>query len=102
SAINEQEREVQMLMYKPGDFASRVKVTDEMLKAYYEKNTAQFEIPEQINAEYVVLNSEVLAEQTTVSDADVQAYYKANEKSYTTEEQRRASHILIAAGKDSS
>ncbi|MES2039436.1 MAG: SurA N-terminal domain-containing protein [Pseudomonadota bacterium] len=102
SAINEQEREVQMLMYKPGDFASRVKVTDEMLKAYYEKNTAQFEIPEQINAEYVVLNNEVLAEQTTVSDTDVQTYYKANEKAYTTEEQRRASHILIAAGKDSS
>lgn len=102
SAINEQEREVQMLMFKPEDFAARVKVTDEMLKAYYEKNAAQFEIPEQINAEYVVLNSEVLAEQTTVSDADVQAYYKANEKSYTTEEQRRASHILIAAGKDSS
>ncbi len=102
SAINEQEREVQMLMFKPDDFAARVKVTDEMLKAYYEKNAAQFEIPEQINAEYVVLNSEVLAEQTTVSDADVQAYYKANEKSYTTEEQRRASHILIGAGKDSS
>ncbi|MFZ2999179.1 MAG: SurA N-terminal domain-containing protein [Undibacterium umbellatum] len=102
SAINEQEREVQMLMYKPGDFADRVKITDEMLKAYYEKNSAQFEIPEQINAEYVVLNSEVLAEQTTVSDADVQTYYKANEKSYTTEEQRRASHILIAVAKDSS
>ncbi|MFZ6744327.1 SurA N-terminal domain-containing protein [Undibacterium sp. JH2W] len=102
SAINEQEREVQMLMYKPGDFTARVKVTDEMLKAYYEKNTAQFEIPEQINAEYVVLNSDVLAEQTTVSDADVQAYYKANEKIYTTEEQRRASHILITAGKDAS
>lgn len=102
SAINEQEREVQMLMYKPGDFAARVKITDEMLKAYYEKNSAQFEIPEQINAEYVVLNSEVLAEQTTVSDADVQTYYKANEKSYTTEEQRRASHILIAVAKDGS
>ncbi|MFZ6872916.1 SurA N-terminal domain-containing protein [Undibacterium sp. Di27W] len=102
SAINEQEREVQMLMYKPEDFAARVKVTDEMLKAYYEKNTAQFEIPEQINAEYVVLNSDVLAEQTTVSDADIQAYYKANEKIYTTEEQRRASHILITAGKDAS
>lgn len=102
SAINEQEREVQMLMYKPGDFAAKVKVTDEMLKAYYEKNSAQFEIPEQINAEYVILSSEVLAEQTTVSDADVQAHYKANEKSFTTEEQRRASHILIAAAKDSS
>ncbi|MFZ6734848.1 SurA N-terminal domain-containing protein [Undibacterium sp. Ji42W] len=102
SAINEQEREVQMLMLKPEEFATRVKVTDEMLKAYYEKNAAQFEIPEQISAEYVVLSNDVLAEQITVSDAEVQAYYESNKKSYTTEEQRRVSHILIGVGKEAS
>ncbi|MFZ6719534.1 SurA N-terminal domain-containing protein [Undibacterium sp. Ji49W] len=102
SAINEQEREVQAMMLKSDDFASRVKITDDMLKAYYDKNAAQYEIPEQINAEYVILNSEALAAQVTVSDADVQSYYEQNKKLYGTDEQRRASHILIAAGKDSS
>ncbi|MCH8618955.1 SurA N-terminal domain-containing protein [Undibacterium sp. TS12] len=103
SAINEQEREVQMLMLKSDDFASRVKVTDEMLKAYYEKNAAQFEIPEQINAEYVVFSADTLAAQQTASDAEVQDFYKNNQKLYTIkEEQRRASHILIAVAKGSS
>ncbi|MEB0284683.1 SurA N-terminal domain-containing protein, partial [Sphingomonas sp. 10B4] len=48
SAINEQEREVQALNFQSGDFAAQVKITDEALKAYYEKNAAQFEIPESI------------------------------------------------------
>ncbi|MFZ6658236.1 SurA N-terminal domain-containing protein [Undibacterium sp. TJN19] len=102
SAINEQEREVQALTLKTDDFAARVKVTDEMLKSYYEKNAAQFEIPEQINAEYVILNSDALAAQTTVSDADVQSYYEQNKKLYSVDETRRASHILITAAKDAS
>ncbi|MCU6433784.1 SurA N-terminal domain-containing protein [Undibacterium sp. Jales W-56] len=100
SAINEQEREVQALNFQSADFASQVKVTDEMLKAYYEKNSAQFEIPETIKAEYVVLNNDVLSAQITVSDAEVQAFYEQNKKLATIEEQRRASHILIAVNKD--
>lgn len=100
SAINEQEREIQVLTFKSGDYAAKVKVTDDMLKAYYDKNAAQFEIPEQIKAEYVVLNSEALAAQLTVSDADVLAFYEQNKKLYSSEEQRRASHILITVKKE--
>jgi peptidyl-prolyl cis-trans isomerase D len=100
--ISEQEREVQMLNFKTADFTSQVKVTDEMVKAYYDKNAAQFEIPESIKAEYVVLNNDVLQAQVAVSDAEVQEFYKSNAKAYSVDEQRRASHILIAAKKDAS
>lgn len=102
SAINEQEREVQALNFQSGDFAAQVKITDEALKAYYEKNAAQFEIPESIKAEYVVLNTDALSSQITVTDAEVQALYEQNKKAYSTEEQRRASHILISTKKDAS
>ena len=100
SAINEQEREVQMLMLKSSDFIARVKVTDEMVKAYYDKNAAQFEVPEKLNAEYVVFSVEGLAAQQTASDAEIQEFFKNNQGQYILkDEQRRASHILIAAGK---
>lgn len=102
SALNEQEREVQALPFKAADYASKVKVTDEMLKAYYDKNGAMFEIPESIKAEYVVLSNEALAAQIEVSDADVQSFYEQNKKAYGTEEQRRASHILIEVKKGAS
>lgn len=100
--IGEQERVVQVIDLKSADFASKVKVSDEMIKAYYDKNAAQFEIPETVKAEYVVLSAEQMAAQTEVSDADVQAYYAGNSKAFTTEEQRRASHILISAAKSAS
>ncbi|GGC98959.1 peptidylprolyl isomerase [Undibacterium terreum] len=100
SALNEQEREVQALVFKAADYTSKVKVTDEMLKAYYDKNASLFEIPESIKAEYVVLSIDTIAAQMDVSDADVQSYYEQNKKTYGTEEERRASHILIEVKKD--
>nr|WP_315481275.1 SurA N-terminal domain-containing protein [uncultured Undibacterium sp.] len=98
--ISEQEREVQALSFNAKDFAASIKVTDDMLRAYYEKNAKQFEIPELVNAEYVVLNNEVLAEQIVVTDAEVKAHYDQNTKNYSTDEQRRASHILLNLKKD--
>ena len=102
AAIFEQEREVQVLDLKLSDYTSQVKVTEAMLKAYYDKNAAEFEIPELVKAEYVVLNNEVLASQVTISDTELQSYYEQNKKQYATDEQRRASHILLNVKKDAS
>jgi peptidyl-prolyl cis-trans isomerase D len=103
SELNEQEREVQELVFKASDFASEVKITDDMLKDYYEKNGSQFEVPEQVKAEYVLLNNEAVAAQITVSDADIKSYYEENVKQrYSTEEQRQASHILIGVNRKAS
>lgn len=100
SDINDQERDVQELLFKSADFAGQVKVTDAMLQDYYSKNPKEFEIPEQIKAEYVVLDSSAVAAQVTVSDADIKSYYDQNVARYTVPEERRASHILIAVKKD--
>lgn len=102
SDLNDQERVVQEQLFKPADYVSQVKVTDEMLKDYYDKNSGQFEIPEQVKAEYVVLDSEAVASQVNVSDADIKAYYEQNVQRYRDEEQRRASHILIKVDKGAS
>lgn len=100
SEINEQQREVQEQLFKASDYAAKVKVTDDMLQAYYDRSGSRFETPEQVKAEYVVLNAANIASQVSVSDADIKSYYDQNAKRYTTDEQRRASHILITAPKD--
>lgn len=102
SDLNDQEREIQEVQFKPADYASQVKITDEMLKSYYDKNISQFEVPEQIAAQYVVLDLKAVEAQISVSDADVKSYYDQNLKHYTEEEQRRARHILIKVDKDAS
>jgi peptidyl-prolyl cis-trans isomerase D len=100
--VIEQEREVQQIAFKSADYTSQVKITDDMLKAYYSKNQAQFQVPEQAQIAYVVLSVDKLAEQISINDADAEAFYKNNQKRFTVEEQRRASHILIKAPKAAS
>ncbi|HEY0587231.1 MAG TPA: SurA N-terminal domain-containing protein, partial [Pseudoduganella sp.] len=100
SDYGSQEREVQELALPISQFLPNVKVTDEMVKSFYDKNAKLFEIPESAKIEYVVLNADAVASQVNVSDEEVAAYYKANEKRFATEEARRASHILIKAEGD--
>lgn len=102
SDINDQEREVQELMFSGTAYSSQVKLTDDMLKSYYEQHGAQFEIPEQAKVEYVVLNKDVVDSQISLTDADIKSYYEQNLKRYSVEEQRRASHILISVKKEAS
>ncbi len=100
SDINDQEREVQELLFPVAQYLPQVKVTDEMVKAYYDKNAALFTVPEQVKAEYVVFDADAVANQVQVSDAEITDYYNKNLKAYTTPEQRTASHILINLARD--
>ena len=100
SDINDQQREVQELLFPVTSFAAQVKVTDEMVKAYYEKNATLFQVPETIKAEYVVLNPEAVDKLVTVSDAEATDFYNKNKARFSTPEKRTASHILITVAKD--
>ena len=100
SNINDQQREVQELQFPIATYLPQVKVTDAMVKAYYDKNAQMFQIPEQVKAEYVVFDSSTVEGQVQVSDADITEYYNKNLKAYTTPEQRTASHILINLARD--
>ena len=100
SDLSAQQRVVRESVIKAVDFKPQVKVTEQMLKDYYDHNIQQFTIPEHVKIEYLVLDTKALAAQAVVSEDDIKSYYEQNASHYTTEEQRRASHILIAVGKD--
>ncbi len=100
SSLNQQKREIQELTVTPQEFKSQVKVTDAMLQEFYDKNAAQFQVPETVKAEFVVLAAPVVEAQISVTDDDIRKFYEANLNRYKTDEQRRASHILVKAAKD--
>ncbi len=100
SEISDQEREVQELMFPLAQFVPQVQVTPAMIKAFYDKNAALFQIPEQVKAEYVVFDAAAVEKQVTVDDAEVTKYYEQNKDKFTAKESRNASHILITAPKD--
>ena len=102
SDFSGQEREVQEVQFPIAQYAAQVKVTDEMVKAYYEKNAALFQVPESVKAEYVVFNADAVDKQATVSDADIADAYNKSKARFATPEKRTASHILITVNKGAS
>lgn len=99
SDLNDQETEVQELIIPASQFASQVKVTDEMVKAFYDKNADKFQVPEQVKVEYVVFDPAVVESQVSVTDAEVADVYSKNAARFTSKEARSASHILVSASK---
>ncbi|MDR6538214.1 peptidylprolyl isomerase [Variovorax soli] len=90
-------REIQVARFSPGDFATKVNVSDADLEGYYKQHLAQFQVPEQASIEYVVLDLEAAKKNIAVSEADLRTYYEQNSGRFGTKEERRASHILISA-----
>ena len=99
-AIQLEERQVSEVIIRPEQHAAQVRISAEAVKEYYEKNHKQFEIPQRIRAEYVVLSREVFAQQIAVGEDEIRSAYEKNAKNYTSQEERRASHILIQAPAD--
>ena len=92
-----EQREVREVRFTVEQLLSKVKVTDEQVAEFYEKNRTMFETPESARVEYLVLSPETIAGAGVVPEAEVKAYYEQNKARYGTDEQRRASHILITA-----
>ena len=98
--IQNQTRDFRTLSIPADSVADRVAVTDEEIQDFYDRNTANFRKPEQVDAAYITLSLNALAEKTEVSDEEIQAYYDQRVQELVGEE-RRASHILIEDGDDS-
>jgi peptidyl-prolyl cis-trans isomerase D len=81
-------------------FLTEVKLTDEEVQAYYDKNRESFREPERVKLEYVLYAPEKFADQAEVSDADVQRYYAEHQASYEKPEQVHARHILFKVAPD--
>ncbi|TAH12018.1 MAG: peptidyl-prolyl cis-trans isomerase [Curvibacter sp.] len=93
-------REVQIARFGPAEFASKVNPSDAEIEAFYQANIAQFQSPESVNLEYVVLDLEAVKKTVSVSEADLKSYFEQNASRVSAKEERRASHILINAPKD--
>jgi peptidyl-prolyl cis-trans isomerase D len=91
------EREVQELVFPAANYASQVKVTDDMVKAFYDKNATLFQVPESVKAEYVVFDASAVEKQVNVSRRRSRRGYNKNKARFITPEQRTASHILITS-----
>ena len=98
--IQESRRVIRTRMLDPKAYEGGIQPTEEQVSKYYEDNAVDYQVPESVDLEYVVLDRNKLAATANASDAELQAFYEQNKAQFSETEQRRASHILIAAGAD--
>ena len=97
-----EKREVQVLRFTPADFAGKVVLSDADMEAFYKRNEAQFQAPEQASIEFLVLDLETIKKSLVINEADLKGYYEQNAARLSGQEERRASHILISAPRTAS
>lgn len=97
--LQTQKREVMQYQFAASNYLDKVKLADGEAKKYYDENSKQFAVPEQVKADYVVLSMETIGAQLAVSDAEIKSWYEDHKKNYELPEERRASHILISSEK---
>ena len=94
-----EQREVNEAALYPESYAGQVKLAADAVQKHYDANRKQFELPEQVRAEFVVLARDALAAQAAPGEEALKAAYKANEARFKSPESRRASHILLRLDK---
>ncbi|MFC4276495.1 SurA N-terminal domain-containing protein [Achromobacter aloeverae] len=93
-------RSVRTRRYAAADFRSKVQVSDADLQTWYDANKQQFAVPEQVKAQYLVLDEAAASAGIQVKDEDIQRYYDQNKSRFGQAERRRASHILVQVPAD--
>ncbi|MCX7821905.1 MAG: SurA N-terminal domain-containing protein [Syntrophobacterales bacterium] len=76
-------------------YESRIVVTEESLKAYYEAHQKSYEEPEKRRIAYVLFNPSDFTKNISVSESEVKDYYEAHQRDYRQEKEVRARHILF-------
>jgi peptidyl-prolyl cis-trans isomerase D len=74
--ISGQKREASYSVLAPDRFIGQVKLEADAARKFYDANSAEFRIPEQVRVEYVVLSPDTLAPGIQLNPAEVDAVYQ--------------------------
>jgi peptidyl-prolyl cis-trans isomerase D len=99
AALEAQQREISEFRILSEQFLPKVKIDPSKVQAYYEANQAQFQVPERVRAEYVVLSAEAMAAQEPVKPEEVRAQWESayGAKMREKEEARKKAQAIAAA-----
>ena len=92
-------RTIQLYDLSAAEFAAAQTVTEQEIEAWYEANKAQLQLPDYVNADFILLNeAAAVSSVNAVSDDDLHTYYEQNKSRFFTPARAHLSHILIATG----
>jgi len=74
---------------------SKVTVSEQDQRDYFDKNKAKYTVPEKRKAKYIFFEALKLRPETKVTDDELRNYYDQHKEEYTLPERIRAQHILF-------
>jgi len=83
------------VLIKPDDLVSKVEVSDADLTAYFEKNKAQYVVPERRTVDYAIVTLAQLKQRAPVTEDDEKVYYQSHIDQYKLEDRAHVAHILF-------
>jgi peptidyl-prolyl cis-trans isomerase D len=95
-SLSEEKREVSMIRIQPEQFLAQMRPDDAAIKSYYDLHQTEFQVPEQVRVEYLVLSLDELAKQIRVDADETKKYFEEHKDGFGRQEERQASHILIS------
>ena len=95
--LNEQKRDVDVVVFKAADFKDPAKLSQQQIADFYEKNKSNYVVPERVKLSYVRLSPDVLTGTVTVSDDELRDFYEQNRDQFVAPEERKMRHILLTA-----
>src|SRR3546814_2255615 len=76
-------RTIRLLAFPAAEQEKEVQITDADIQDWNEKNKQSLELPEQLSAQYLLLNKETaLANLPQINDDNLQKYYEQNNARY--------------------
>ncbi len=97
-----EEMKLEFVSLNAADYREKVKVSDEELADYFEKNKENYKSQPQVKLSYLLFPYAEALEMIVITDADIEDYYRKNLDRFSVQEKRSASHILIKAEEDAS
>jgi peptidyl-prolyl cis-trans isomerase D len=93
--IDHEQVNLRFIKLDSASFIPEVKLTDQDVQAYYDKQRDTFREPDRVRIEYVLYPSDKFTGEAEVSDAEVRKYYDEHAAEYEKPEQVHARHILF-------
>src|SRR5690606_1622537 len=91
-----EERSIRLIAFPSTDYEKDLVISDEDVKAWYEKNKQTLELPEQVRAQYLLLNEEAAMQNLPAPKTeDLQQYYEQNKARYVQPARVNVSHIQL-------
>ncbi len=95
--FDNEERRLEYVIFKAGDFVDKVEINEETLTAFFDKNQNDYRSLPQVKLKYLSFLMDEEKAAIKLAEGEIENYYQAHIDDYSVPETRRARHILLPA-----